>query len=519
MPESVDGLIHAGLFRRTAHVSPTRSLPFPATTQNFSGRTMAEQAWHEARLIPTSGISGADEQERRATSALLAVLGAVREFNRAVLKPLGAPAGTIECYIEVPFVLGDKRVFPDGLIRVCRARQSWTILVEVKTGSNCLKAEQLENYLDVAREQGFDAVLTISNEIPAIAGHHPTKVDRRKLKKVELHHLAWSQILAEAVLQKEFRGVADPDQAWILGELIRYLEHTKSGALEFDDMGESWTGVRDAVSAGTLRAGDEGTRAVVARFDALLRFASLKLGRRLGTEVVPALSRKDTSDPAIRAATLTHQLISTGRLSGAIRIPDTAGHLVVTADIRAGQVECHVDIGAPGTGKSTTRINWLVRQLKNAPDTARLECVTAHSRGASSAELLRTVRADPAALVIDPKREIRSFRIALTAPLGTKRGRGRGSFIDSVLTGIDAFYSNVLSDLKAWSAAPPKLRPETPAASVDGTLPSALPSTDISSQDGPSRTTEAGPADPPAPGGTVVGAHPVVDGDASRPSR
>lgn len=29
---------------------------------------VAEEAWHEARLIPTSGINGADEQERRATN-------------------------------------------------------------------------------------------------------------------------------------------------------------------------------------------------------------------------------------------------------------------------------------------------------------------------------------------------------------------------------------------------------------------------------------------------------------------
>ena len=243
---------------------------------------MAEHAWHEARLIPTSGINGAEEQERRATSALLAVLSAVREFNRSLLKPLGAPAGAVECFIEVPFVFGDKKVFPDGLIRVSRGAKVWTALVEVKTGSNDLETEQLENYLDVAREQGFDAVLTISNEIPAVAGQHPTKVDRRKFRKVALHHLSWSKVLAEAVMQKEFRGVADPDQAWILGELIRYLEHSRSGALEFNDMGESWTAVRDAVAAGTLRATDKGIPNVVARFDALMRFTSLSLGRRLG---------------------------------------------------------------------------------------------------------------------------------------------------------------------------------------------------------------------------------------------
>ncbi|WP_216822985.1 hypothetical protein [Aeromicrobium sp. A1-2] len=43
---------------------------------------MSEQTWHEARLIPTSGISGAPEQERRATSALLAVLSIVPDYSK-----------------------------------------------------------------------------------------------------------------------------------------------------------------------------------------------------------------------------------------------------------------------------------------------------------------------------------------------------------------------------------------------------------------------------------------------------
>jgi hypothetical protein len=446
---------------------------------------VAEENWHEARLIPTSGINGAEEQERRATSALLAVLGAVAEYGRALLKPLGAPAGAISTYIEVPFMLGEKRLYPDGLIRVARGSKSWTCLVEVKTGSNALQAEQLENYLDIARAEGFDAVLTISNEIPAVAGQHPTKVDGRKLRKVALHHLAWTQVLAEAVMQKEFRGVADPDQAWILGELIRYLEHSRSGALEFDDMGEAWTGVRDAVAAGTLRPSDKGIAAVVGRFDALLRFASLRLGRQLGTEVVPVLSRRELADPNLRAQALTQGLCQTGQLTGAIRIPNTVGALTVTADLRAGTLTCHVDVDSPREGRPTTRVNWVVRQLKNAPDGARIECFASHSRGASSAELLRTVREDPASLLVDPSKEIRGFRIATTSALGTKRGRGRGTFIDSMLGGIDAFYADVLQGLKAWSAAPPKLRPtpETPDE-VEPTVPASLSSTELSSQDG-----------------------------------
>jgi len=443
---------------------------------------VAEESWNEARLIPTSGISGADEQERRATSALLAVMSAVREFSRTLLQPLGAPAGKVQAFIEVPFVLGESRVYPDGLIRVARGQKNWTALVEVKTGTNVLGAEQLERYLDVARENDFQALITISNEIPAMAGQHPTAVDKRKLKRVDMHHWSWTQLLAEAVMQKEHRGVADPDQAWILGELIRYLEHPRSGALQFDDMGAAWVPVREAVTAGTLRPKDKGVLDVVARFDALLRFASLQLGRRLGTEVMPVLSRKELADPALRAEALVDSLVSTGTMQGAIRIPDTVGPLVVTVDLRANRVTCHVDLDAPREGRPTTRVNWLVRQLRNAPDNVRIEAHSAHARGPGQAELLRVVREDSTVLLGAQQQDLRSFRIALTSPTAAKRGRGRGTFIDSVLDSVDGFYADVIQYLKAWSATPPRLRDPL----VEPLVPteSALDSNALSSQDG-----------------------------------
>ena len=470
---------------------------------------MSEETWHQARLIPTSGINGAEEQERRATSALLAVMSSVREYGRALTQPLGAISGTVETYIEVPFVWAEKKCFPDGLIRVRRGQKTWTALVEVKTGTNQLQTEQLETYLDVAKEQGFDALVTISNEISAVAGQHPTKVDKRKLKKVALHHYSWSHVLAEAVMQKEHRGVADPDQAWILGELIRYLEHPRSGALEFDDMGASWVSVRDAVAASTLRGNDKTAPEVASRFDALLRYSSLRLGRKLGTEVTPALSRKELAEPASRTQSLVASLAVAGTLTGAIRIPRTVAQLEVTADLRAGKVTCHVDVAAPRDGRAATRVNWLVRQLKNAPDSVRVEAFTAHSRGASSAELLRDIRENPALLITDPAKELRMFRVALDRPLGAKRGRGRGSFIDSVLDAVDEFYAEVMQHMKAWTAVPPKVRETGDAPPVAP----ALVSTALSSQDG-SEDADAtansfdGPADEEPQDDAVVDAPP-----------
>ena len=77
-----------------------------------------KQAWERARLIPVSGITGPDEQERRGVSALLAVINSVREFGRAITAPLGAPAGIPMAYIEVPFASGEKKVRPDGSCRL-----------------------------------------------------------------------------------------------------------------------------------------------------------------------------------------------------------------------------------------------------------------------------------------------------------------------------------------------------------------------------------------------------------------
>lgn len=468
---------------------------------------MTEETWHAARLIPTSGINGPDEQERRATSALLAVLSSVKEFGRALTVPLGAPAGRVDAYIEVPFLVGDREVRPDGLLRVARGQKVWTALVEVKTGANELDAGQLESYLDVAREHGYDALITVSNQIAPFPGTHPTSIDKRRLKRVALHHLSWTQVLTEAVVQKVHRGVSDPDQAWILGELIRYLEHPRSGAMEFDDMGAHWVTVRKAVSQGTLHPSDQGAVHVAGRWDQLVRYSCLRLGRELGIEVRPALSRKELADPPARAHELSASLASAGRLDGGILIPNTVGTLQLVADLRAGQVSCAVELEAPKDGRAQTRVKWLTRQLDKAPQDLRVEVAVLHQRGPSVSALLDAVRADPQVLLVDPKHELRKFQLTLTRPMGGKRGQGRGSFAASVLDLLDEFYGAVVQHLKPWAAKPPKLRqPEDEALQVAADE-DHLVSTSLSSQDGPMPVSAAeGPANasPEAAGAVLM---------------
>ncbi|MFW3171325.1 TerD family protein [Geodermatophilus sp. CPCC 206100] len=433
----------------------TRKQPQPKPAKPAL-RLAGDESWQAARLFSISGVGNAEEQEKRATSALLATMMGVRPFGRGVTARVGAPAGTVETYLEVAFPRGEQTVFPDGVIRVARGSRLWTGLLETKTGNNPLRRDQVENYLDVARQQGFDAVITLSNDIPPAVGEHPVAVDRRKLAKVALFHLSWAEVLHEARMVLTHRGVEDPDQAWILSEFIRYLEHPRSGAVGFDDMGPSWVPVREAVAAGTLRAGDRKVPEVVDAWTRLIRHLTMRLTAELGVAVTHVLPRKLASDPDARSRAGVESLASTGSLSATLKVPGAAGPVTVVADLRTTQVRVSAKVSAPQEGTSQRRISWLLRQLKDAPDDLLIDVLFQGGRE-STCEQLRDVREKPAALTGSTGSEVTSFVLTWQQPLGLKRSGVRGAFIPSITQALEGFYARVVQPVRPWVAPAPQL--------------------------------------------------------------
>jgi len=421
-----------------------------------------DEIWHPARLIPTTGIRGQEEQERRATSVLLAVMRAVPDFGRSLLASLDAPKGRIRTFEEVPLKHQDGQVSrPDGAIVVERGRTHWRALVEVKTGTNALKTEQVSRYLDMAREHGFDAVLTISNEITADSIELPLALDRRKLRGLTVRHLSWWRIITEAIVQHRFRGISDPDQAWVLGELIAYLDNERSGAGGFEDMGDRWVRVRDGARSGTLRASDPEVGSVCERWEDFLDYLALGLSQDLGRDVRVWRGRK--GDSADRLAALASELTDSGTLSGSLRIPDAVAPLLISADLRARQVTTNVTLDAPREGRPLARINWLLRQLGDASPNLRTEVGFVGGRETSAVLLVEALE-NPRQLLsaLDPKHEPRTLSVALVRPMGLKRGKGQGSFVGDTRKQVVDFYRDVVQALKAWQPKAPKL-PEEPA--------------------------------------------------------
>ena len=416
-----------------------------------------EETWRPARLIPTTGIGGQEDQEQRATSSLLAVMQAVPQFGRAILKHVNAPAGRTKTFTEIRFVDEDTKLsIPDGAIVIEWGRSRWVCLLEVKTSGAELRPEQVGRYVDLARTNEFDAILTISNEITASPLESPISVDPRRLKKVALRHLSWWQVMTEARVEHKHRGVSDPDQAWILGELIAYLDHEKAGAGGFDDMGDKWVGVRDGARAGTLRSSDAGVRDVVRRWEQFVQYLALGLSQDLGREVLPVWPRK--VEPAARLQLGIRSLVDQGRLTATIKIPDAAAPIDLIADFRTRFFTTSVEMAAPREGRPKTRIGWIVRQLKAAPDSLRIEARYPNAREFPS-ETLKVAREKPDQLLYreDPKREPRGFRLSLSRDLGAKRGKSPGSFVQDSKQQVLEFYRSPVQQLREWNAVAPKL--------------------------------------------------------------
>jgi hypothetical protein len=435
--------------------------------------------WQPARLIPVAGIRGQDEQEARATSAFLAVLSVVPAFAHEILGAFGAPRGRLETYSEVRFKdANGKSHRPDGAIVATRGTKLWTALVEVKTGTANIAEEQVNRYLDIARDNGFDCVITISNEIVGSATEVPYAYDRRKTRRVGLYHLSWWRILTLAVLEHRHRGVADPEQAWILGELIAYLDHEKSGASGFQDMGRAWVSVRDASRQGTLRATDLGVREVAQRWDQLVDYLALGLSQELGREVTPIRSRKQTH--VDRVADHVKRLSAAGELAADVKVPDAVAPIEIAADLRARQVTTSVHIQAPGDGRQATRINWLLRQLRSADPRLRVTASFTNTRETSSV-LLGEARENPDGLLstTDRRREIRGFEVALTRPMGLKAGRGAGSFVGDTRAQLFAFYGEVVQNLSPWQRKAPRLPHSIADDQIADEPPVVEPSADV----------------------------------------
>jgi stress response protein SCP2 len=414
-------------------------------------KSLAENdSWKQARLFPVSTLKSDRDRETRATSVLLSVMAQVPRFGRRITAPFGAPSGRMETFTEVSLPHGDTPRRPDGVIRVERAGKLWTALVETKTNGNPLKSDQVQAYMDIAARRGYEAVITLSNDV-ALEGSPlvDVKIDRRRKHQVALWHLSWAEVAHQAQMLIRHEGVGNAARTWLLQDLLHYLQHDNSGCHGFQNMGAAWVPVRNGISDETLCQGDPRALEVVESWERLIRQVCLRLGGELGQKVLPAQRTRRGTDPGARRARLADQLCEEGRLQAELRVEGAPGLLGVTADLRTAKLRTSVEIPAPEQGYPLTWAKRLIRRLADAPADLHVETLVEGGTGGPRGTLER-LRPEPADLLPkDGTTRITGFRLSLFKGMGSGRGSAESGFIRSVDDAVHRFYTSVVVHLDA----------------------------------------------------------------------
>lgn len=424
-----------------------------------------------ARLFP---VLADTSKEGRTLSIVLACLESVDEFGKSLLADSGIRSGSrtkVEAYTEVVLKKGTEKAHrPDGLLVLRSGGKMWTALVEAKVGNAELTIEQLDSYLEIAKLNGVDALVTISNQFAPLPTHHPVPLSAASMKKAQIVHWSWMDVLTHATLQLRNNDIEDREQRVILNEMVRFLSHPSAGVKSFDQMPASWTTVTAAVQAGgSLSPRSSEVQDVVGAWYQETRDLSLILSRQLGEDVDVRVPRALANDPAARLKADCQLLASDLCLKATFVVPNTAAAIEVEADCRKRAIFASMKVMAPTDRKSTkARLNWLLRQLhRSVPDRIHIRLFWP-GRTPSSQFSLLALRETPE-IAEQAGRVASSFEVVFACDLGG-RFTQRRNFIVDLEQAIPEFYEQVGQHLKAWQPQAPRVKNERSEPDDVGTV-------------------------------------------------
>ena len=416
-----------------------------------------------SRLIPV--VSDMSKEER-AVSPVLAAFSVVPALAHSLLQEVGGPTNqraTVRSFSQVVFKRAptERKWRPDGLLEVDSGRKVWRALIEAKVGSAELSVEQVECYLDLAKQMNLDALITISNQFATLPTHHPVAVTKTKLRQVELYHFSWLSILTKARLLSDDKAVGDPEQAFILKELIRYLSHDSSGVCQMTRLGKEWKEICNRIQTGTpIGRNDPAATSVVSQWHQLTRYLALELSAAIGKPVDVWLSRSHARDPAQRLAEEATAFAGNSVLTVEISIPNAASRLNMAADFLRRSLRFSISLNTPqDKTRPTAAVNWATRQLaslKDSPDT--LLRARWPGRAVDTVARLAEAIADPKLVAPDDKRELPvGFEIQRVVDLAA-RFKGSSTFIEDARRELPRFYKDVVQNVANWVPKAPKYK-------------------------------------------------------------
>ena len=416
----------------------------------------------QARLFSSLKLSN---KELIATSTILAVFRIVPELLAELIRDTGVRINdrtVFDTFTEVGVAKpqGKKADRPDGFIYI-KNRNEWTALVESKVGNNTLNEEQVTRYVEDARANGIDAVITISNEFTSRVEQSPVTLPKRLLNRVKLYHLSWRLILSTAVLLKNREQINDREKSFVISELIRFLRDDSVGNKRFSLMPPPWTEICSEASMGSrLKVSDPRVSDVAGSLTQEFSEIALNLTDHLGVDCKAKIPVSFVADAAAWQKHIVKGLVEKRLAKCAYDIPNAANPLEVEIDLAKNTISVGMEMKVP-LERSTLagKINFLLRQLKNAEDGKSYVKVRWNSRAAD--EFIEMKKLEPSSF---KDRGSNTTILSLTPMMqihSSKVFNSRKNFISELEGLVTDFYDTHAQYLKSWVPKAPKPIEET----------------------------------------------------------
>lgn len=418
----------------------------------------------KARLFP---ILSTNSKEGRTTAITLACMALVGEFAKAMLAGIGQRIGSkakVGSYTEVVFQnqpegSNDR---PDGLLVVDFGQRKWSALIEAKVGSAGLQFEQIERYRVLAKANGIDCVITVSNQFATSPGSHPLAEVRKSRSKIPVYHWSWLHALTTVDLLLSTDAIADADQQLLLSELHRFLTHESTEVRGFERMPREWTEISKLVSSGgAIQANSANAKIVINAWHQETRNLALILSRLTETVVGEKLPMKHRNDPSRRQKDELAALRENSQLIAVLDIRDAAAPIEIVADLKRRSIDVGMSLQAPEDRKTTkARLNWLLRQIKTDDLDNLAVRVYYKGRAGFAQYLIRELKENIGICEEGGKQSVaRGFHLFRSKQLA-KRFAQQSNFINDLEEMVPAFYGDVGERLRAWRRPPPSVRTE-----------------------------------------------------------
>lgn len=411
-----------------------------------------------ARLIPAAA-SG--RREQHAASIFLATLSIVRPYGVDVLATIGKRLGRqarIAGLTEIVFRRqpSNSSLRPDGLLILETSRSEWRAIIEAKIGTAVVDPEQIAAYAKLAAYNNIDAVISISNELTALPDHPPYNLPSGISGKVAIFHWSWMKLMTLMTLRLGAEEEIDAEQRYILREALRYFSHENVGVRGFQQMPSHWRQLVGKFHAGAnLLKNDIEVVETVRCWHQEQHDICLMLARQLNVPVSIRLKKPHRDNHSARIADDSRLLVESKQLCANFDVPNLAGQLEVVADILTRHVVCRMQVQAPDDLKKTTsRVNWLLRQLPDDLDGSTV--VHTHWKGGGSFHAnLRQLRENPGIVhEARPSGIAKAFDLMTMSDLD-RRFFGAKTFIDGLESAVPHFYDSIARHIKPWFAPPP----------------------------------------------------------------